>query len=388
MNPKMSDIYDVHQKEYGTPPVLVASAPGRANLAGDFTEYSQGLILGFALESRVYVAVSPREDGAVRFFSREYNERKKTTSSNLKFRKEDRWANYPKGALAVIHSLGVSIGGLDITVCGDVPQSIGLGSSQALTLASLYAFNQLYDGGQTPHQLISLAHNTEITFLNQNSGVSGFFMLTYSMPQKILGFDCRSMEYQSLGWNWNEGELFLINTKVPSSSFSTMQQDRIDCDRCLKVLAGGKPGKSLRDFTKADLKERVGDIPESARRRALHVVDETLRVQDCMEAIRSQDFSILGRIMNRSHESLKDLYEVSCPEVDWLVRRLQETEGVLGARMTGDGNGGCVVVLARNGALVNFKHNLEEYERIFGFKAEVIPVAPSGNASIHREDEA
>jgi galactokinase len=390
LNPKPDACYEVHSKEYGTAPAVLASAPGKVSLLGDHTEFAKGLILSAAISARLYVAVSPRTDALVRFYSREYNERKKTAVSNLKFRKEDRWANFPKGVLAGFAQLGVRIDGLDFTICGDIPQGIGLGSSQALCLASALAFNDFFRTDLSLLALIQMAQKAETTYMGHGgeglpATAATSFVQAFAQEDHLFALDTRTFEWEFLPLPPEAGELTLINSRVPPSSFeASARRARAECEACLRILTSGRPGRSLRDFTKTDLRDRVGTLPESARRRSLHVIDEMTRGQEALEAFRSSDYAAVGRLMNRSHESLRDLFEVSCPEIDWLVKRLQETDLVTGARMTGEESGGCVVALARPEAWKSFKHQSEEYERIFGFKAELMPVRPASGAQLHQ----
>jgi galactokinase len=331
------------------------------------------------------VTLSPRSDPIIRFFSREYNERKKTAPTNLKFRKEDRWANYPKGVLAAFAQLGVKVEGLDLAITGDIPQGIGLASSQALCLASALAFNEFFNTRLTLNQMIQIAHKTESSFLGQYSDIGSFFLQAHAREDHLFVLDSRSFEWERLAFPEGLGELAILNSRVPASSFdSSSARAREECELTLRQLSSGRPGRSLRDFSRAELREKVGNLPESARRRSLHVIDEIGRAVEAKEAWSMGDLATVGRLMNRSHESLRDLYEVSCPEIDWLVKRLQESYLVIGARMTGEDSGGCVVALARPEAWRKFRSQTEEYERIFGFKTEVLVFRPSEGAAVHQ----
>lgn len=383
MDPKLDPCHEVHRKEYGTYPTVTASAPGKVGLLGDYTEFAKGVGISVALSCRLFVTISPRPEPMVRFFSREYNERKKTAPTNLKFRKEDRWANYPKGVLAAFAQQGVKVEGLDLAVTGEIPQGIGLASSQALCLASALAFNEFFHTGFSLAQLIQIAHKTEAVFLGQSSDIGPFFLQAYAREDHLFLLDYRSFEWERIPFP-EIGELAILNSRVPSSSFdSSAARAREECELCLKHLAG-RPGRSLREFSRTELRERVGTLPESARRRSLHVIDEIARTLEAREAWVTGDGASVGRLMNRSHESLRDLYEVSCPEIDWLVKRLQEGGAVVGARMSGEDSGGCVVAVARPDAWKKFRAQTEEYERIFGFKAELVIFRPSEGAVVHQ----
>jgi len=367
LNPKLDFCREVHQKEYAISPVVVASSPGKVSLMGDYTEFAQGFLLSVAISPRLWVSVSARSDAMVRFFSREYNERKKSAASNLKFRKEDRWANYPKGVLAAFVAQGVRIEGLDLAICGDIPQGIGLGSSQALCLASALAFNEFFNTGLTQLQLVQIAQRAEMAYLSMGSEVpppslGSTYVQAFAADGHLVYLDTRTFEWETRPLPPEAGELSLLNSRVPSSSFDTSSSKaRAECESCLRHLTKNRGGRTLRDFTKLDLRDRVGTLPESARRRSLHVIEEMTRTQEAWAAFGEQDYATVGRLMHRSHDSLRDLYEVSCPEIDWLVKRLQEADLVVGARMTGEETGGCVVSLAKPDAWKGFRHQSEEY---------------------------
>lgn len=363
----------------------MVSCPGRINLMGDFTEYSQGFSLSMAIQQRIFVGISPRNDAQIRFSSREYNEKKKTVPGNLKFRKEDRWANIPKGALSLVCPGLSQETGLDISVASEIPQSMGLGSSQALATASVAAFNHFFQCGLRLPQLTTLAQQVETQFLGLPTGASAFRVFSSAKADHLLLLDHRTGEVTPVPLQLQGGQIYIFNSRVPPASFeSPSPQDQKDLDLVARYLSRGRLGKTLRDFSKMDLRDKVGDIPESSRRRSLHVVDENSRVFEMKTLVENQDWAAFPRLMSRSHESLRDLYEVSCPEVDWLVKRLGENPSFWGSRFTSTGTGGTVIALGLPGALETFTVQLEEYERIFGFRSEVLPTRASEGILFHR----
>ncbi|HRY61613.1 MAG TPA: hypothetical protein P5266_05390, partial [Candidatus Fermentibacter sp.] len=185
----------------------------------------------------------------------------------------------------------------------------------------------------------------------------------------------RRRAVQFLDERWN---LVLTDSRVPRMSTDAELRQRVDdCGRCLKLLAP-RGGKTLRDIRMSELDDLMGLLPESVRRRCIHVLEEIGRVAEIEDALSRQDAPAFGRIMNKSHLSLRNHYEISCPEVDWLVKRSQELEGVLCSRMTGPGFGGCIVSVMTSSAIEEFRKRLEEYERIFGFKAQIYETAING----------
>ncbi|GHV81337.1 hypothetical protein AGMMS49944_31280 [Spirochaetia bacterium] len=161
-----------------------------------------------------------------------------------------------------------------------------------------------------------------------------------------------------------------------------LKQRQQDIKKGLELLSQKKPGTSFRDYVAPDLVESMGDLSEEVRRRSMHVVQEIHRVYEAEDALKRQDFPLLSKVLLHSHESLRDLYEVSCPEIDWLVKRAQEIDGVIGSRMTGQGFGGCTYTIIPESAMGEYRRRLEDYERIFGFHPPTYEVRPATGARV------
>jgi galactokinase len=379
----MEDLLRSHQEEYGEPPQFVAQAPGRVNLIGEHTDYNEGYVFPMAIDYHVRVAVSRRRDQHLKFFSRDLKDRKRTSISNLRFKKEDRWANYPKGVISVLLNRGYAVGGLNITVSGNIPIGVGLSSSAALEVATGYALQKLFDWSISGPDLASLAQEAENSFVGVHCGIMDQFVSRMAKPGTAMLIDTRSMEHRHVPLAMKSVKILITNSNVPRSLLdSEYNQRRAECERCVSVLSSKKSGRSLRDFTPGDLRDCMGLIPETTRKRCLHVVEENQRVLEAEAALKKHDVAAFGRLMNRSHESLRDYYEVSCPELDWLVKRAWETEGVYGSRMTGAGFGGCTVTLIEEKAVAEYVARLEAYERIFSFRPETFLCEAAGGARI------
>jgi galactokinase len=172
--------------------------------------------------------------------------------------------------------------------------------------------------------------------------------------------------------------ILIMDSRVPRmGGEDELKQRQQDLKKGLELLSRKKEGAAFRDIAAADLMESMGDLPEQIRRRCMHIVEEIRRVYDAEEALKGADFAALSRTIFHSHESLRDLYEVSCPEIDWLVKRAQEIDGVLGSRMTGQGFGGCTYTIIREDAIEEYRQRLEDYERIFGFHPVIYEVRPA-----------
>ena len=366
---------------------MVTSAPGKVDILGEHTQYADGYILSLALDRRVAVAVSPRDDNSLRFYSGNLDERKKTTVTGLKYRREDRWANYPKGVIASLIRLGYDLRGINMTILGDVPMGIGLASSSALGIASAVALKTLYGYELSDAQVIDSARLAESRFMNLDSGISSPLASYYAREGTALFLDTRSLHVEYFDFPSPPAKMLITDSRVSESLTAGEKAEfRESCRDCLDVLTASRMGTAFRDLTRDDLSGSIEGLPERSRRVCMHIVEENRRVLETRRALAEGDLDDVGKLMIRSHESLRDLLEISCPELDWLVKRAVETPGVYGSRMVGDGYGGCTLTLLDGNVIEDYKEHTEEYDRIFGFKAAVFPVEPGSGIQIHLPD--
>jgi galactokinase len=385
----MDDLIRSHKEEYGEPPQLIASAPGRVNLIGEHTDYNEGFVLPIAIDYFVHVAVSPRKDQHLRFFSMDFKDRKRTSISNLRYKKEDRWANYPKAVISALLARGYPLGGLNLTVQGTVPQNVGLASSTALESATAFALQKLLGLSLSGPELARLAYEAEKSFVGGHGSLVDHLVCRMARPAAAMLLDTRSMEFRFVPLPVKGVRFLITNSNVPRAlGDSEYTQRRAECEKCVSILSAKRPGRTLRDYSPADLRDSKGVIPETTRKKCLHVVEENQRVLEAETALKKGDLAAFGKLMNRSHESLRDQYEVSCPELDWLVKRAWETEGVYGSRMAGVGFGGCTVTLIEERAIPTLIARLEAYERIFSFTPENFVCDPTGGVRLSYENPA
>jgi galactokinase len=379
----MKDIVELHTAEFEAPPEIVASAPGTVRLLGEHTEESEGVVLSVAVSQRVAVAISSRHDSSLRFFAADLNERKRTSLANLKYKREDRWANFPKGVLATLFAQGSSAQGFNITVSGDVPPGIGLGSSAAFVVASAAAFSSLMGLNLGNDGIVELCRTAESDFCGRDFGPTEHLVPVVSRPQTAVSVDARNGRPRLVPFDIGDAVALITDSRVPRFSVdSELRQRTEDCKQCLHLLGRRHPGRTLRDYTSTDLDELMGELPESIRRRCLFIIDEVKRVSEAEDALAKGDLAGFGKILNKSQNGLRNLLEVSCPELDWLVKRTSEIEGTLCSRLTGKGFGGCTISLMSRKALEEYKFRLEEYERIFGFKAIYYETSISGGIEL------
>jgi galactokinase len=379
----MLDIGPIHRKEYElgddrSEPVVIAAAPGRIHYLGEHGEPKAGLFLSSAIDRYVHVAVSLRKDNSLRFYAADPGERKRTTLINLKFKREDRWANYIKVAIHVFAELGYPVKGLNFTMAGDIPQQVGLASSSAIEAAAAAALRAFFQANVSDKELLNRLAASRAVFFGKNAGSVDYLIAFSAKKDNFLIVDEEAMEVKRIKSPFGKYRILIMDSRVPRMGVEDeLKQRRLDIKKGLETLSQKREGASFRDYAAADLVESMGNLPEEIRRRSMYIVQEIRRVYDAEECLRLPDLPGLSRIIFHSHEGLRNLYEASCPEVDWLVKRAQEIEGVLGSRMTGQGFGGCTYTIIREDAIDEYKKRLEDYERIFGFHPVIYEVRPA-----------
>jgi galactokinase len=379
----MTDVASLHKTEYRENPAVVASAPGVANLMGAHTEATDGLLLLFGMNRRAAVAVSARQDTSLRFFAPDIKERKRTSLSALKFRSEDRFANLAKGVVSRLQTLGAHVTGANITVVSDIPAGIGLASSQAIVDALAMALGRLYAFDVDAALAAQIGHNAERSFVGRDVGLSTFLASAVAREGTVLLVDTHTLDWTHIDFQLNGHHLIGIHTHSPSPlTEEEVARRKADCQLCTRLLCGTHGSSTLRDLSQQELYASLGVVPESARRHCLHVVAENERVSQVVAALRRDDLERVGRLMLQSHESLRDLYEVSTPEVDWLVKHAQEIRGVFGARLAGGTHSSCTLAIATAEAVEVMRERLHDYERIFGFHPDLVPCRPDDGVRI------
>ena len=376
----MLDIGPIHRKEYEldsdrSEAMAVASAPGRLHYLGEHGEPKAGLFLSSALDRYMRVAVSARKDSSLRFFAADLKERKRTTLVNLKYKREDRWANYIKVAIHLFAELGYPVKGLNFTVSGNIPQHIGLASSTAIEVAASAVLRAFFNAPIENDELLEKLLASQKAFFEKPANPIDYAIAFFAQEGHFLKVDEITLEVKPIKSSLCDYKILVMDSKVPRIGVEDeLKEHRKSIKKALELLSKKTDGTTFRDFATDDLIESMGNLPEEIRRRSMHIVQELRRVYDAEDALKKADFQNLSKIIFHSHESLRDLYEVSCPEVDWLVKRAQELDGVIGSRMTGRGFGGCTYTILKEEVVEEYRKRLEDYERIFGFHPVVYEV--------------
>ena len=363
---------------FGRPPEGLAEAPGRVNLIGEHTDYNQGFVLPVAIDRTIAVAFAPREDGRVRAYSLDFDQEDEFPLADIRRQEGHCWANYVRGVAVVLQEAGHRLTGLDVVIQGDVPIGAGLSSSAALEVATLGAFVTAAGLALADRDKALLAQRAENEFVGVACGVMDQMAAVFGRADHALLIDCRSLETEAVSLNLDAHGLRIVvaNTGVRRAlSASAYNQRRQECKRAAELLSAlltMRRPHSLRDVTLDDVTIHERSLPEPLARRARHVVSENARVLATVDALRRGDLAEVGRLLYASHESLARDYEVSSPELDLMVELARSLEGVVGARMTGAGFGGCTVNLVRANAVDAFRQQVvETYRARTGLPAEM-----------------
>lgn len=349
-------------REMGGAPDIVVRAPGRVNLIGDHTDYNDGFVLPMAIDRCVCVAARCRADRFVHLYSADFDEH---DSFNLgetgKLDEIGRvepgawWGNYVRGVVAMLQREGYTVNGLDAVITGDVPIGAGLSSSAALELAVVTAFRWLYGLDLDPVGAAVLCQRAENEFVGVRCGIMDQFISSLGRADHALLIDCRELAHSVVPLP--AGVRFVVVDSGVRRGLvdSVYNERRAQCEEGARLL--GAP--SLRDIDLEAFAARKSKLPPMVARRCQHVISENQRVLDSVAALRRGDVVALGAIMNASHASLRDLFEVSTAEVDALMKIERGAPGCLGARLTGAGFGGCTVALVRAEAVDSFSEVVE-----------------------------
>lgn len=351
----------MHANLFDKPSTIIASAPGRANLIGEHIDYAGGVVLPFAISYRTSVGISPRSDKTIRIRSAQNRQEIELHSNEIPLWKGPTWARY---ILGVINVLQHDFPGLDIEINGRVPQGAGLSSSAALECSTATALNQLFNLGYSNLELAQISQKAENSYVGMPCGLMDQAASMLSKASNILQFDCLSLESTYVPFNLVQHDLsiLIIDSQVKHKLVDGGYENRFKACETARTHLGLD---SLRHLT-PELFEKSNLNPH-VYKRVSHVVGEMQRVSKTIEALHADDFYTVGSLMNKSHESLRDLYEVSCEELDVTTSVASET-GALGARMMGGGFGGSAIILTPKNLESKIVNAVEKSFAESGFK--------------------
>jgi galactokinase len=359
------------------------------NLIGEHTDYNEGFVMPAAIGLNCWVAMSPREDGRLILCSDEFPGTVEVDLSSTEIRPRGAWSDYPVGVGLQLKQAGFPLRGASILIHGDIPMGAGLSSSAAVEVATALALAEQSGHTWDRMQLARLCQKAENEFVGARVGIMDQFISLHGRKNHVLMLDCRSLHFEFVAVP-EDVRLIVCNTMVKHELASSgYNQRRAECEEAVRRLAQTMPGiHSLRDVKLEQLERHRGTLSEITYKRALHVVSENARVLDAVEALRTGDVERFGKRMAESHCSLRDLYEVSCAELDVMVEQAAKQEGVYGARMTGGGFGGSTINLVEARFADAFAENVAwGYEKETGIAPKIqICTAAEGAALVDTSD--
>lgn len=385
----MENIKKAHIEEFSCSPSVIVSAPGRIHLAGEHSWYFKDATLSMAVNLPVAVAISPRTDGSLHFFFPQLKDRKKCTLANLRYRKEDRWANACKAMIFGLIDSGGTCQGLNITVYSDLQPSAGFGITTAIKVATAMALCRQYIKDYTDQTILDIIDCGNNDFLGVDSYLSDIYTALFAKENSCILIDHRKETYQTIPCSFEDCSIILTDAGVPRVSLWNEDSIRTFENFILLEELKTKKGDSwVYEDSPTEINEVLSVVTEEVRRRLLCMISEYRCVCDAAEGLRNNDFQVFARALNRSHENMRDLYSISCPEIDWLVKRTLEHEGpaqigtAACSRITGKGFGRCTYTFIKNDGLEAYEKRLADYDRIFGFKPAFYKVRSVSGAQV------
>jgi galactokinase len=364
-----------------TPP-RIFRAPGRTNLIGEHTDYNDGFVFPAAIDRATWIAIAPRHDRILNIHSEHFNE-------TIQFKLDDpsptprhHWSDYLRGVAILLQKSGIAVPSANILIRSDVPLGAGLSSSASLEVAAAFALIAQSNRELPKLEIAQLCQRAENEFVGAHVGIMDQFVSCFGQPTHAIFLDCRSLAHEAVPLPTNI-RLIMCNTIVKHEIASgAYNERRKNCEEAVAILKKVIPNiHALRDVTSDLLQKHAQLLPEILFRRARHVVTENARVLSAREALINNDLESLGALMQKSHASLRDDYEVSCNELDVMANLANNFPGCIGARMTGGGFGGCTINLVLSDQVEEFAiHIREGYQGATGIAPEIYSCAASDGA--------
>lgn len=358
---------------FGTEADHTFFSPGRINLIGEHTDYNGGHVFPAAISLGTYGAARKRDDNLLRFYSANFEDKGiiEVPLEDLRFEKAHNWTNYPKGVLHFLQKAGHVIDkGMDVYVFGNIPNGSGLSSSASLELLTGIIAERLFDLKLERLDLVKIGKQTENEFIGVNSGIMDQFAIGMGADQRAIYLDTNTLEYDLVPLDLKDNVVVIMNTnKRRELADSKYNERRAECEKAVEELRQKLSIATLGELNEWDFDEYSYLIQDENRlKRARHAVLENQRTLQAQAALQAGNLEKFGRLMNASHVSLEHDYEVTGLELDTLAHTAWEQEGVLGARMTGAGFGGCAIALVRKDAVEAFQKNVgQKYEEVVGY---------------------
>ena len=352
----------------GTRDLSVVMAPGRVNLIGEYTDFNDGFVLPMTVDRGVYIGIQPRSDNHVAIISLKFNETVTFDLGTFEQPKAGHWSCYVLGVVEELRLLGLIPSGFEAVIDGNLNLGAGLSSSAAVETAAALALQTIFKFTMPRVDIAALCQRVEHRYAGVMCGIMDQFASGLGRADHALMLDCRSLSYVDIPVTLGDHRIVIISSEVKRElAASAYNERRAQCEEGVALFKQYDPSvRALRDVTLDQVNAHASELSDIVRRRCIHVVSENMRVLNASAALGAGHLEEFGALMNASHQSLRDDFEVSCAELDCLVDIAQHTDGVLGSRMTGAGFGGCTVTLIHSDAIDSLKARLSAYREHFG----------------------
>lgn len=361
MNQKiLNNITSAFESHFTGEPILVR-APGRINLIGEHTDYNNGFVLPAAVNQAIYIAIGrSNHPNKCHLESLDMDDQFEFALDDFQPIKPNTWQNYIMGVVAEIQKTGKSLSGFNMVFAGDVPQGSGMSSSAALECGTCFALNELFDIGLEKVEMVKMSQQAEHNFAGVMCGIMDQFASMMGVKDQALLVDCQSLEYKHFPIELADYSLILCNSNVSHSlADSEYNVRRQQCEEGVAIISRHYPNvESLRDISLDQLAAHQSELSDVVYRRCEYVIKENDRVMAMTTAMEKSDFKTLGEILTAAQAGMKDRFEISCAEIDFMADYANNSEEVLGARMMGGGFGGCTINLVNKGSEERFVADL------------------------------
>ena len=386
----LENINRTFREIFETAPTLNARAPGRANIIGEHTGYNGGFVLPGGIDRNIYTAASKSHNNIVNVYSYDFKKKISFNIDKLEYDDQNRWINYQKGVINELKSAGYEFSGFNMVIGGDIPVAAGLSSSAAVELAAAVTIRHLFRLKISSIELAKLCQRAENNFVGVKCGIMDQFASALARQDHAILLDCKTLKYEYIPIDLTDVLIVLCNTnkkrELVDSEYNRRKQE------CGSGAAFFKKFDNkiefLRDVPGHLFEEKRSELSENIRKRCEHVIYENKRVVNCVKAFKKNYLADAGKLLFESHYSLKDLYEVSCRELDILVTIAEASIGSYGSRMMGAGFGGCTINLVSRQNIDEFSHRINyEYFKSTNIQPDIYICKTENGAGILPMDQ-
>lgn len=381
---------DVFWEFFISEPERIFLAPGRINIIGEHVDYSDGFVLPAAIDKYICFAVKKTDDAKISFFAKDFNDAFSFDINKKQFPVSQAWVNYLLGVFNIIQESGKEMGGLQIAFSSTIPMGSGLSSSAALECGFAYLLNEIFHLHLNKKEIAVIGQKSEHTFVGVKCGIMDQFSSVFGKAHKVIMLDCNSLEHKYFDANIEGYSLVLFDSCVKHTHLTSGYNDRRqEVDYGKKILGEKFPAvQKFRDFSFEMLDEVKAEMGEISYKRCFYLLKEIRRVEKAAKALSEGNIEYLGELLNETHAGLSTEFEVSCNELDFMVEKTLQEEGVLGARMMGGGFGGCSINLIKDENVDCVIENIiTQYKQAYNIDMKVYKVKISDGINEYQRNE-